>query len=177
MKFKLLMLLLISNSVFSCENDKISTFVNENSGRIVQVLKSDHIYSGSSIFFYYTSRDDEHPDVKASFTPDRCTPKDNVVFDSFSYDGSIANIESVFFGKEKYKLNLFIIVDWVYNLDGVDTVGKYYKVMAYDYSKNSIIKNDKISNLFAGGQEGLVDGKVIKYKFKTANDVWGYLGE
>ncbi|TNV23083.1 hypothetical protein FH968_02925 [Buttiauxella sp. B2] len=160
-----------------CENDKVSAFVNASHGHVVQVLKSDHIYSGSSIFFHYLSDSDEHPDVQASFAPNRCTPQNNITFDSFSFDGSAANIESVFWGKGQYKQNLFIIVGWIYNLDEVSTVGKYYNVFAYDYDQNKIVKNDKLSGLFEGGQDGLVDGKSIKYKFKTAGDVWSYLGK
>lgn len=177
MRFKWIVFFIIflSSNVYSCENDKITAFVNARHEHAVQVLKSDHMYSGSSIFFHYSSEGDEHPDVKASFSLNRCKPQNSITFDSFSYNGNIANIESVFWGKDPYKQNLFIIVSWVYNLDGIKTIGKYYEVIAYDYNENSIIKNDEISGLFEGGQEGIVNGKHIKYKFKTAGDVWSYL--
>ena len=153
MRFKWLVFLVIflTGNVYACENDKVSAFANANHLNIIQILNSDHMYPGGSIFFHYFSGDDEHPDVKVSFVPNRCTPQNNITFDSFSYDGSIASIESVFWGKGQYKQNLFIIVSWVYNLDGVNTVGKYYEVFAYDYSKDVIVKNVEISNLFEGG--------------------------
>jgi hypothetical protein len=177
MKFKyfIVLMVLFAESVFACTNERISNLINENHGHMVQTLNSDHMSSGSSIFFHYTSDQDEHPDLKASFLPDRCNPEKNIIFDSFSYDGSAANIESVFWGKGEYKENLFIIVSWVYNLDGISTVGKYYSVFAYDYDKAGVIRNDKITGLFESGQDGVVDGKSVKYKFKTAVDVWNYL--
>lgn len=177
MKFKWLVLLaaFLTGNIYACDNSKVNDFVNTSHGHLIQVLNSDHMYSGSSIFFHYLSDNDENPDVKASFTPNRCIPQHNITFDSFSYDGSAASIESVFWGKEGYKNNLFIIVSWVYNLDGVKTVGKYYSVYAYDYDKKGVVKNNKITALFEEGQDGFVDGKSVKYKFKTAGDVLAYL--
>lgn len=177
MKFKWLVFLVVffTENVYACENDKVSAFLNANHEHVIQVLKSDHMYSGSSIFFHYFSGNDEHPDVKASFVPNRCIPKNGITFDSYSYDGSIANIESVFWGKGQYKQNLFIIVSWIYDLDGINTVGKYYEVFAYDYYKNSIVKSVEISNFFEGGQDGVANGKPVKYKFKTAGEVLAYL--
>jgi hypothetical protein len=141
---------------------------------VVQVLNTDRIQSGSSIFFHYLN-DDEHPDISASFAPNRCMPDNYVTFDLFSFDGYAANIESVLFGKGDYERNLFIIVSWVYNLDGVNTVGKYYSVFAYDYVKGVFTKNEKLTNILGSGQDGLVDGKCFKFKFKTAADIWAYL--
>ncbi|VEA72971.1 Uncharacterised protein [Serratia rubidaea] len=174
-RYIFLLLVFITGISNACYNDGVKKLVGNDRGKVIQVFNSDRISSGSSILFYYLNADDEHPDLKVSYVPDRCHPKINLVFDSFSYNGETANIESVFWGKGKYKENLFIIVSWVYNLDGISTVGKYYSVFSYDYNKISMVRNNKLTDLFGSGQDGFVDGRIVKYKFKTAGDVWSYL--
>ena len=170
-----LLLAVISGNCLACDNGKISDYINNNQGFLVQALSSDRISSGSTIFFHYTSKNDEHPDIIASYASDRCVANQSITFDTYSYDGSMANIESVFWGRGMYKINLFIIVSWNYNIDGVSTVGKYYSVFAYDYDKIKITKNEKITIKFKEGHDGFVNGKVVKYRFKTASDVLSYL--
>lgn len=175
LRFIFLLLAFISSFSYGCNNDGIKDLVETDHGKVIQIFNSERIAPGSSIFFYYLNADDEHPDLKASYAPDRCNPKLSTIFDSFSYDGDVAHIESVFWGEGKYRKNLFIIVSWVYNLDNVNTVGKYYNVFAYDYNTKNVAKNDKLTSLFESGQDGFVDGKAVKYKFKTAGNIWSYL--
>jgi len=177
-KWLILSLALLTGKIYACEG-VVENYVTSIHASVVQVLKSDKIIPGSSIFFYYAPGEKEHPDIKASFAPNRCAPGNNMVFDSFPYDGSVASIDSVFFGKSWYSGKLFIIVSWVYNMDGVNTVGKYYETFVYDYSKdkNRMMRNEEISSIFSGGHDGFFDGKPVKYKFKTAEDVWDHLNK
>lgn len=168
-------IILFTTASYACDDSSISKYTGSNSNHLIQALNSEKIHKGSSI--YFISDNNEHPEVKALFSPDRCHPERSITFDTFSYDGSIANIESVFWGKGLYKGNLFIIVSWVYNLDGVNTVGKYYSVYAYNYSESEITKNTDLTNKFGEGQDGLMEGKPVKYKFKTAENIWSYLKE
>jgi len=160
--------------VIACDDFKLQSSLKSNGYELIDAFKSERFKEGSSIYFY-NSITDEHPDINASFMPDRCFSDKNFIFDVFSFDGSVANVESVFWGKGKFKSNLFIIVSWIYNLDGINTVGKYYSVYAYDFIDGKVKKNELITSYFDEGQDGLVDGKTVKYAFKNASDVWEYL--
>lgn len=101
MKIKCLFLVMtfLAQISHACNNDSIKELVTKNHGEVIQAFNSERISPDSSIFFYYANTADEHPDLKASYVPDRCNPKLNSIFDVFSYDGSEANVESVFWGR------------------------------------------------------------------------------
>lgn len=46
-----LLIALISGNCLACDNGKISDYINNNQGFLVQALSSDRISSGSTIFF------------------------------------------------------------------------------------------------------------------------------
>lgn len=168
------LLAFISWFSYSCDKFGVEKLVENKRGKVVRIFETELLASKGVIFFHYLNADDEHPDLKVSYAPDICNPESNAIFDSFPYDGDVAHIESLFWGRGKYKSNLFVIVSWVYNLDGVNTVGKYYSVFVYDYKK-TWQKNNKLTSIFGSGHEGFVDGKAVRYRFKSAKDVWDYL--
>jgi hypothetical protein len=75
LKYIILLITFLTGGVYACDNNKVNDFIVKDHGHVVQVLNSDRMLFGSSIFFHYLSDKDEHPDVNASFAPDRCNPQ------------------------------------------------------------------------------------------------------
>ena len=122
-----------AEGAYGCDNGFIVDFVNgKGSTKIEHIVSADKLTKGASLFFYLTNDSDGRPDVIASFAAPSCESKSVNAFDTYTYDGSVAEIQSVFFGKGDYKGGFFVIVSWNYNLDGVNTAGKYYSVCEYD---------------------------------------------
>lgn len=167
-----------ARTTHACSADILTDFIKDSGSKEIEhIVSAGKLNKGSSIFFYLTNDKDGHPDVIASFAAPPCKNKNIYAFDTYAYNGGVAKIQSVFFGKNGYKENLFVIVSWDYNIDGVNTVGKYYAVYAYDYKIGVINKNIKLMNLLGEGPDGFMDGKVVSYKYKKAGDVWVFLNK
>ncbi|KGM27053.1 hypothetical protein KS18_16770 [Photorhabdus luminescens] len=139
-----------------------------------QTINSDRMVNNSALLFFYSNKNEDYPDVKALFLPDRCNINNGVLFDSYGYNAGIAEVISVFWGKVKYIDRFFTIIKWDVNAGGAPSYGQYYMVNAYfSLSQDNLIKKDeKLTSYFGQGIEGISNGEISHFKYKTASDVW-----
>ncbi|KMW72313.1 hypothetical protein TI10_15195 [Photorhabdus luminescens subsp. luminescens] len=139
-----------------------------------QAINSDRLANNSALLFFYSNKNEDYPDVKAFFSPDRCNINNGVFFDSYGYNAGIADVISVFWGKGKYTDRFFTIIKWNVNAGGSPSYGWYYMVNAYFFpgQDNLIKKDEKLTSYFGQGIEGISNGEISHFKYKTASDVW-----
>jgi hypothetical protein len=94
-------------------------------------------------------------------------------FARYSVEGSIPNVDSLFFMKAGDKVDVVTIVSWNPNHRGDGTFGKSFKIYAYYLgSDDNLLEDKRISeNEAMSGMDGYASGQPSTFRYKTAQEV------
>lgn len=151
-----------------------------------QVLDASRLYSGWAVGF------SQMPDgpikargrysVSMFFFPRKMAERINEIpyiqtyyVDNYGFNNSAPRISTVFFVKKSGSHYAIVLVKWRVAALGANTLADYYQVLAYRLvtkgSAPKLIKDEKISAELGQGYDGQEDGRDVRFKLKTANDI------
>ncbi|WP_416050826.1 hypothetical protein [Cupriavidus basilensis] len=120
--------------------------------------------------------DDDYPVILVLYKSENGFCREELVA-KYSIEGAAPRVDSLFFGRIKGVVNLFVIVRWGLRHSGLGTYGDLYQVYAYESDKNgSLAENKNITeNSDMTGVEGYVEHQASTFRLKTALDVKNFI--
>jgi len=95
----------------------------------------------------------------------------DITLDNYLPEGNKPNIETVFLNDNHFKNELIILVSWKQRIK-YTAEGKLFQVYVYHFKEQKHkIMVDKLDDLFDIGFEGVQEGKIIKWAYRTKDNI------
>ncbi|MHA7683305.1 peptidase associated/transthyretin-like domain-containing protein [Cupriavidus sp. PET2-C1] len=120
--------------------------------------------------------DDEYPVNLVLYKSENGLCREELVA-KYSIEGAAPQVDSLFFGRIKGRVNLFVIVRWELRHSGMGTYGDLYQVYSYESDSSGSLSENKsiVENSEMTGVEGYVEHQVSTFRLKTALDVKNFI--
>ncbi|MGT2452702.1 hypothetical protein ACU4GI_05080 [Cupriavidus basilensis] len=120
--------------------------------------------------------DDEYPINLVLYKYENGLCREELVA-KYSIEVAAPQVDSLFFGRIKWRVNLFVIVRWELRHSGLGTHGDLYRIYTYERDPSGSLSENKsiVENSEMTGVDGYAEHQVSTFRLKTAIDVKNFI--